>query len=1090
MPTKDNVRSSGRAGNRKGRSARKDAAIPGRMNKKSPRTAQSSLAGILDLKDVQGLQSAFAEAFGIASVILDRTGKAITDYVGFSSVLNTVARKDGLTFLTCMAPSFVAPNAGSTEPAVEQCPRCGLLYGIIPITAGSHRLASWLVGQVLDRDIRVEDLVQHADTMGVDREAYSRALSDVPRMTREQFEKVCHSISLIARQLSLLAMQNIRQARDIVAREEAEEALRASELRYRQMFSNNPFPSLVYDIETLEIIDVNDIALKNYGYRREEFLSLNLMDLVASESIPELLDILARPPADRSAASSRHVKKDGTVIDVEVTGHLLDFPGKQYRMITIVDVTERKGTEGRLNFTQAVVDRVVDCIFWLDNNARIIYVNEAACRTTGYSRDELLSMTVFDLDPILTKEGWKWHWREKKTCGSLLTESYHRTKDGRVYPVEISGSYLAYGNQEYNCTFVRDITERRKVEQQLLLTQFTVDKAAAIILWIGEDARILYANDEACRSTGYTRDEMLRLTLPDIDPSFTSLVWKDHWNDVKRRGTIIFESSQKRRDGSLYPVEIKGNYMEYGGIGYICSIAFDITERKKTDELLRMTSFSLDQSAIPTFWLSMDGNALRVNKAALNALGYTENEMLGKNVRTWDEDFPHKLWKSDIFPELKAKHSMMIESKCKRKNGTKFPVELNLNYMSYGGNEYIFAFAHDISERKRADEERERLQAQLLQSQKMEAIGQLAGGVAHDFNNILTAVIGYGNLLEMEMEEKDPSRAYVEEILASSEKAVNLTQSLLAFSRKQSINLKHHDINDIISGVERLLKRLLSEDIDLKISLTSPGITVMADITQIQQVLINLATNARDAMPSGGMLSIEAGHVRSDDSFLRSQHGKNSLYAMISVSDTGSGMDQTTRARIFDPFFTTKEVGKGTGLGLSIVYGIVKQHNGFISAYSEKDTGTTFHIYLPAVEERTREGRVKPSAARKGYGTILFAEDNPEVRRLATSVLRKTGYRVIEAADGLEAIEAFMANPDSIDLIIIDVVMPRKNGKEVVDQVRVMRPDAKVLYTSGYTRDVLSDKGMDETGFTFLAKPLSPHELLQKVEEILTNKDR
>jgi len=183
-------------------------------------------------------------------------------------------------------------------------------------------------------------------------------------------------------------------------------------------------------------------------------------------------------------------------------------------------------------------------------------------------------------------------------------------------------------------------------------------------------------------------------------------------------------------------------------------------------------------------------------------------------------------------------------------------------------------------------------------------------------------------------------------------------------------------------------------------------------------------------------------------------------------------------------------VGKGTGLGLSIVYGIVKQHNGFISAYSEKDTGTTFHIYLPAVEERTREGRVKPSAARKGYGTILFAEDNPEVRRLATSVLRKTGYRVIEAADGLEAIEAFMANPDSIDLIIIDVVMPRKNGKEVVDQVRVMRPDAKVLYTSGYTRDVLSDKGMDETGFTFLAKPLSPHELLQKVEEMLTNKDR
>ncbi|OPX99262.1 MAG: Blue-light-activated protein [Syntrophorhabdus sp. PtaB.Bin047] len=1088
MPVEDKARSLKRTGSRKGRPSGKVAVAPAKNAGAATAIPQPQpgLADILDLKDLKDLQKALAEAFGVASVILDPGGKAVTDYVGFAGILNTVARSDGLTFLTCMEPSLITGSMESTEPVIEQCPRCGLLYGIVPITAGSHRLANWVVGQVLDRDTNVEDLIAAADAMGVDGGAYRRALADVPRMTRENFGKVCRSISLMARQLSLLAMQNLRQARDIVAREEVEEALRTSELRYRQMFSNSPFPSLVYDIETLEIVDVNDIALKSYGYRREEFLSLTVMDLVASECVSELLDILATPSANRYSAASRHVKKDGTVIDVEVTGHLLDFPGKQYRMITVIDVTERRRTEGRLNFTQAVVDRVVDCIFWLDSNARIIYVNESACRTTGYSRDELLSMTVFDIDPGLTKEGWEWHWKEKKASGSLLTESYHRAKDGRVYPVEISGSYLVYGNQEYNCTFVRDITERRKVDQQLLLTQFTVDKAAAIILWVGEDARILYANDEACRSTGYTREEMLELVLPDIDSSFTPPAWKDHWNEVRQRGTIVFESFQKRKDGSLYPVEIKGNYMEYGGIGYICSIAFDITERKKTDELLRMTRFSVDQSAIPTFWLSMDGNALRVNKAALDSLGYTEDEMLGMNVRAWDEDFPYKAWKDHICPELKARHSMTMESRYKRKNGSKFPVELNLNYMTYGGNEYVFAFAHDISERKRADEERERLQAQLLQSQKMEAIGQLAGGVAHDFNNILTAVIGYGNLLEMEMEEEDPLRAYVEEILASSEKAVNLTQSLLAFSRKQSISLKHHEINDIISGVENLLKRLLSEDIDLKISLTSPGITVMADITQIQQVLINLATNARDAMPSGGMLSIEAGHVRPDDSFLRSQRQGGSLYAMISVSDTGSGMDQQTQARIFDPFFTTKEMGKGTGLGLSIVYGIVKQHNGFISAYSEKDVGTTFHIYLPAVEERTSEGEVKPSAAKRGYGTILLAEDNPDVRRLATSVLRKTGYSVIEAADGQQAIEAFMANRDSIDLIIIDVVMPRKNGREVVDQVRVVRPDAKVLYTSGYTEDILSDKGMDDTGFAFLAKPLSPHELLRKVEDILT----
>ncbi|MBP7527519.1 MAG: PAS domain S-box protein [Syntrophorhabdaceae bacterium] len=863
------------------------------------------------------------------------------------------------------------------------------------------------------------------------------------------------------------------------------EALRTGELRYRQMFNNNPFPSLVYDIETLEIVDVNDTAIDHYDYTRKEFLSMTLKDIHPPEEVDKLVDFIEHSLSSRCMSSSRHVKKDGTIIDVEVSGHPLDFPGKQYRICTIIDVTGRKKTEERLNFTQAVVDRVMDSIFWLNKDARIIYVNDAACRITGYTREELLSMTVFDIDPQLTPEGWDWHWRQKKACGSLLVESCHRAKDGRVYPVEISGSYFEYDNQEYNCTFVRDITERKKVDEQLRLTQFTVDRAAAIILWIGADSRILYANDEACRSTGYTREEILGLAVPDIDPTLTPSKWKNHWKDLKNKGTVISESFQRRKDGSSYPVEIKGNYMEYGGIGYVCSIAFDITERNKTEELLKMTMFSVDQSAMPTFWLSMGGYAIRVNKAACDALGYTEKEILGMNVRAWDEDFPYDEWNRQLRSSLKTKRSMTIESQYKKKDGTKFTVELNLNYMEYNGNEYIFAFAHDISERKRADEERERLQAQLLQSQKMEAIGQLAGGVAHDFNNILTAVIGYGNLLEMEMQAEDPLRMYVEEILASSEKAVSLTQSLLAFSRKQAISLTYHNINDIISEVESLLKRLLSEDIDLKISLGTPGLGVMADITQIQQVLINLATNARDAMPSGGVLSIEAGQVRPDNSFVASHHGKGSLYATISVSDTGTGMDQQTRARIFDPFFTTKEVGKGTGLGLSIVYGIVKQHNGFISAYSEIGVGTTFHIYLPVVDQKARGRRPKPARVRKGSGTILLAEDNPEVRRLAKSLLMRTGYRVIEAANGEEAVDAFIANQDSVDLVIVDVVMPRKNGIEVIDEVRALKPDIKVLFTSGYTRDILSDKGICETGFDFLAKPLSPHELLQKIQDIM-----
>lgn len=1052
-------------------------------------THRLAFTDIFDLQDIRRLQETFAGSLGIASVILDPEGRPITEYVGFSELLNAVARQDGLTFFTCMAPSMMALNAAGRSPVIEQCPECGLLYGMVPINAGSHRLASWLVGQVMDENADIETILAQADAIGVNREEYRRALSDIPRMTRERFEKVCRTISLMAHQLSLLAIQNIRQARDIVARRHVEEALRTSELRYRQMFNNNPFPAIVYDVKTLEIVDVNDTAADNYGYSREEFLSMTMKDIHPPEDLRALVERLKKLPSSRSMVSARHLKKDGTVIDVEVSGHLLDFPGKQYRIITAIDVTGRKRIEDRLNFTQAVVDRVVDCIFWLDKDARIIYANDAACRTTGYSPEELMSMTIYDIVPTMTVGRWKDHWERKKAAGSLLLESSHRSKNGRVYPVEVSASYVVYNNKEYNCTFVRDITERKKAEEELLLTRFTVDRAPAIILWIGEDARILYANDEACRSTGYTREEILGLAADDIDPAFPLSTWSDHWDQVKKQGTVVLESAQRRKDGSLYPVEVKGNYMEYGGIGYICSVAFDITERKVTEELLKMTSFSVDQCAIPTFWLSTRGCAIRVNEAACRCLGYTEGEILGMNVRVWDEDFPYSRW-NQLSAQLKITHSMTIESLYRRKDGTRFPVELNLNYMEYNGNEYIFIFAHDISERKRADEERERLRAQLLQSQKMEAIGQLAGGVAHDFNNILTAVIGYGNLLEMEMPADDPLHVYVEEILASSEKAANLTQSLLAFSRKQAISPRHHDINDIVAGIEKLLKRLLSEDIDLRISLTTPGITVIADKTQIEQVLINLAANARDAMPSGGVLSIDVSRAGPDNGFVRSNgHGDTRAYAMISVSDTGVGMDEQVQGRIFDPFFTTKEVGKGTGLGLSIIYGIIKQHNGVVSARSERGMGTTFDIYLPAVEEPGREEKPEPPAVEKGTGTILLAEDNPDVRRLAKNVLTKTGYRVIEASDGQEAVDSFVANQDVIDLVIVDLVMPRRNGKEVYDEVRAVRPDTKILFTSGYTRDILSEKGIHDGDLNFLAKPLSPHELLQKIQEILDGKD-
>jgi nitrogen-specific signal transduction histidine kinase/ActR/RegA family two-component response regulator len=382
--------------------------------------------------------------------------------------------------------------------------------------------------------------------------------------------------------------------------------------------------------------------------------------------------------------------------------------------------------------------------------------------------------------------------------------------------------------------------------------------------------------------------------------------------------------------------------------------------------------------------------------------------------------------------------------------------------------------------------DRKHLESQLLQAQKMEAIGTLAGGIAHDFNNILSALIGYGNLLHMKMDNDDPLKIYVGHMLAASEKAVNLTHSLLTFSRKQAIKLQPQKVGAMIRAIEKILLRLLTEDIELNVTTSDTDITVLADVTQIDQVLLNLATNARDAMPHGGTLRIETGEAEINQEFAKSYgYGEPGRYALISISDTGTGMDEKTRQKLFEPFFTTKEVGKGTGLGLSIVYGIVKQHNGYINVASEPGKGTTFQIYLPVVKTTTEERKLASITAEGGTETILIAEDNHDLRKLLVEVLNEKGYTTIPATDGEVALALFMEHKNTIDLLMLDVVMPKMNGKEVFDEVRKGRPDVKVLFTSGYTGDVVLDKGVYDDAVDFIQKPVSPNELLVKIREVL-----
>ncbi|WP_129128258.1 response regulator [Geomonas oryzae] len=378
--------------------------------------------------------------------------------------------------------------------------------------------------------------------------------------------------------------------------------------------------------------------------------------------------------------------------------------------------------------------------------------------------------------------------------------------------------------------------------------------------------------------------------------------------------------------------------------------------------------------------------------------------------------------------------------------------------------------------------ERHQMEEQLRQSQKMEAVGQLAGGVAHDFNNVLTVIAGYANILKMDLPDDSQHLELVEQIAVASERAAQLTRGLLAFSRKQAMAPQQTDVGEIVHRVEQFLVRVIGEDIQLKTELLPERLPVFVDLGQIEQVLINLAANARDAMPRGGTFTIATGLQEAG----AGPAGAAGAQAVIIVSDTGKGMDEETRNRIFEPFFTTKEVGKGTGLGMAIVYGIIQQHKGSIRVSSTPGHGTTFTIELPLVRVETSlgEDRVMPLEPPSGTETILVAEDDPSVRNLVEMVLTKHGYQVILADDGQEVVDRFAVHQNGIGLVLMDIIMPRKNGIDAFDEIRKVRPDAKVLFTSGYTADFIQSRGMQE-GVELIMKPVQPLELLRRVREVL-----
>jgi len=512
----------------------------------------------------------------------------------------------------------------------------------------------------------------------------------------------------------------------------------------------------------------------------------------------------------------------------------------------------------------------------------------------------------------------------------------------------------------------------------------------------------------------------------------------------------------------------------------------EMDERKRTEEKLLKLSQAIEGSPVAFVLTDLQGRIEYFNPRFLQVSGYSAPEIINKPVDYFKSPEVHPEIFEDLRKTITSGGVWRGEVCNRKKNGELFWVYLTMSPLknTEGTITSYMAMMEDISERRKLEE-------QLRQAQKLEGIGQLAGGVAHDFNNVLTAIIGYAYLAYLHMQKEDPLRNHLKQILDYSEKAATITKSLLAFSRKQTTQPSRFNLNDLISNFQKFLRRLLPENIEIQTHYEDEGLSVLVDQVQIEQVLMNLATNARDAMPQGGRFVITTKEINLDEAYIQTNgYGKPGSYAEITVTDNGIGMDQQTQEKIFDPFFTTKEQGKGTGLGMAIVYGIIKQHNGFITVYSEAGKGTLFRILLPIVRlvQPRREKKMEKFVLPRGTETILIAEDDPGIRDLISTILMDQGYKVISAADGEEAISRFCEKKEEIALVLLDGIMPKKSGNEACQGIRMLKPDVKVIFMSGYSENMIDFNGNDESEIHFLQKPVLPSNILKKVRDVLDNK--
>ncbi len=932
--------------------------------------------------------------------------------------------------------------------------------------------------------------------------------------------------------LVMVLTWNKRLTKEVQARKAAEEKAKEDEFRLRTLINAMP-----------------DIVCFKDGEGRWQEANKFIRDLFLISDVDYRgktdLDLISYSPFFREAleacdASDLEAWRSGGPLRFEEQIQVMNGPPKVIEFIKVPtyhpdgqnkgmiivgrDVTARKKTEDSLRDSEEryrkTFESISDAIsITRFSDGQYLFINDGFTRQTGWLGREILGKSVFNLDIFHDLADRQRMLKILESGGDILNmDMLLRRKNGEPYYATVSAKLLDYGGEKCIIAQLRDVTVRVEAVRALAKSEETyrniVDNSPLGIYQSLPGGRYRMVNPAFANMMGFESPEQMVREVKDISTLYMDpqdrLRFIEHLD--RHNGAVDYELHCRRRDGSQMWMTTFTKVVrdENGEFAYLDGFALDITDRKlanaAAEESREQFEAIFEQAAVGINHVDPDGRIIRANKRLCEMWGYEKNELIGRQLfelihpddRDMSMGFAGQLLTGKI-------SSYALQDRNLRKDGSVIWVNVTASMVrdNNGEPKYAVGVVEDITDKKRAEDEKAELELQLRQSKKMQAIGTLAGGVAHDFNNILATIMGYSELALSMLKEDKLCANEVSEILRASERAKELVQQILTFSRKVEVDLKAIDLNQEIDHCARILDRTLPKMIDLKTILDEELPQIKADATQIEQVLLNLATNAADAMPEGGKLIVETSEVFLDPEYCR-RHLEISPghYVLLQVSDTGCGMDEQTRQQVFDPFFTTKEVGKGTGLGLSTVFGIVKEHGGHIHCYSEMGRGTIFKIYLPADGEAPEAAeaaeatetptpaepmaeQAEPVSTLAGNETILFVDDEQALRKLGRSMLGDAGYQVLTAKSGEEALEIYAQNPSAIDLTILDLSMPGMGGHKCLVRLLELNPEAKVIIASGYSANATAKDTIDAGAVGFISKPFRGEELLTRIRQAI-----